>query len=187
LGICITDIGYCALYGKQEDAFHYLKKTEDLIHELYLDNLGEQFVRRLKENISKPDSMSKILLTLSNLAQKQLNESGNEKIAFYITAGSFLEGMAISLGNKQMRKSKSFPQMIGQEKLWLKNFFDAIVYLKPDNDTQDLYNTFFTIEHYAEPIKVKTEKGIPSAIFSEPDIDTLQKKVIQLRNEASKS
>jgi hypothetical protein len=187
LGICITDIGYCALYHQQQDALHYLKKAQSLTHELYLDNLGNALFLRLKKNITQPDSMSKILLTLSNLAQKQLNESGNEKTAYYISAGSFIEGMAISLGNKQLHNSKYFSGLLAQEKLWLANFAESVTYLKPDEDTQDLYNTFFTLQHYSEPIKVESKKDNLSATFSETDVETLLKKVVQLRDEAAKS
>jgi hypothetical protein len=187
LGICITDIGYCALYGQQQDALHYLKKAETLIQELHLDNLGNPLVSRLKKNITQQDSMSKILLTLANLAQKQLNESGNEKTAFYISSGSFIEGMAISSGNKQFRNSVSFSGILAQEKLWLKNFMDALVFLKPDNDTQDLYNTFFTLQHYFDPIKVESKSGVPSSTYSKTDLESLRMKTVQLRNEAAKS
>lgn len=186
LGICITDVGYCAIYGQQQHALHYLKKAETLIQELHLDNLSNPILLRLKKNIAQKDSMSKILLTLSNLAQKQLNEAGNEKTAYYISAGSFLEGLAISLGNKQLRRSNSFSGLFAQEKLWLKNFMDALVYLPPDNETQDLYNTFYTLQHYYEPIKVETKNGILTSSFSEKSIETLQNKIVQLRNEAAK-
>jgi len=183
LGICITDIGYSAFYNDRQTALNYLARAEQLMRELHLENLVSSLSKRISSNIDKPDSLSKILLTLYNDAQKQLNENGNEKIAFYISSGSFLEGLAITFSSKCLPDTPIYGPLLVQQKKWLDQLTEAVTYLAPDKESQDLYNTFFTLQHFFKPAKVEKHQlvFIPSDSFLK-----LRTKIVQLRDDVVK-
>jgi hypothetical protein len=182
LGICLTDVGYCAFYSDRQSALNYLERAESLIRALHLDNITSAQTGRIRDNISQPDSLSHIILSLYNEMQKQLNETGKEKIAFYISSGSYLEGLAITLGHKNLQKQEVFSSLLYQQKLWLDQQAQAVTFLDNDNETQDLYNTFFTLQHYFKPGKTKDRKlTLPAE-----ELSALSAKAVQLRNEAVK-
>ncbi|MBI3511069.1 MAG: hypothetical protein HY064_10435 [Bacteroidetes bacterium] len=183
LGVTLTDLGYSCMYNQRQQALDYLAIVKQLVSDLKLDNIASPYMARLEKSIPQPDSICKLILTLYDEANKQLNESKREKTALFITSGSFLEGLSISLSSSNSEKVKNFPQLLGQQKLMLGNLSTALTYITPDNETQDLYNTFYTLQHYYEPIKVTVANNVNVSSYTKDQIDPLKKKAVQLRDE----
>ena len=186
LGILLTDIGYLSMYNQGQAALDKISLADQLMKDLKLDNTIAPLLPRLKKNIGQPDSISFLILTLYNDANKSLNTGGRESTALYITSGSYLEGLALSLSSENVKSIKGYNQLVGQQKIWLDNLAEAVTYLKEGEDSQDLYNTFFTLQHYYEPIKVSMMGNLPFAIFSSEQIAPLTNKAVQLRNDILK-
>ncbi len=186
LGILLTDIGYASLFNQRQATLDKLAIVEQLLKDLHLGNVAAPLIPRLKSNIEKPDSLSFLVLTLYDNAHKALNKEGREKIAFYVTSGSYLEGLAITLTSKTIRQKEGFSQLLGQQKTWLANLQEAVTYLPEDADTQDLYNTFYTLQHYFEPMQVTMKGNHPLCAFTEEQLAPLSAKTIQLRNDVVK-
>jgi hypothetical protein len=187
LGILLTDIGYASLFNQRQATLDKLAIAEQLLNELHLGNIAAPLIPRLKNNIENPDSLSFLVLTLYDNAHKALNKDGREKIAFYVTSGSYLEGLAITLTSETIRRKDGFSQLLAQQKTWLTNLQDAVTYFPEDADTQDLYNTFYTLQHYFAPVNVEMKGNVPVCVFTEEQLAPLAAKAVQLRNDAAKS
>jgi hypothetical protein len=183
LGVALTDLGYSAMYNQRQDALDHLAIIKKLAADLKLDNVVLSYLPRLEANIEKADSLSALILAVYNDAAKQLNESKREKTALFITAGSYLEGLSVLLNSKQAAASKDYSAYVGQQKLMLNNLADAVTYLPQDDETQDLYNTFFTLQHYYEPVQVKVDGERIITTYDASQITTLRSKSTQLRDE----
>lgn len=186
LGVCIADVGYAALYNNRQLALDYLSRSEELIKALRLEPAASPYIVRIRTNIENRDSLSYLLLSMYNDVQQNLNQAKREKTAFYIVSGCYLENLAITMQHEKLQTNTAFNQLVAQEKLWLDNITEALTYLEPDDESQDLYNTFYTLQHYSTDVVVSIGKdNKPSCTFTPEVYSTLMKKSIQLRDEVT--
>jgi hypothetical protein len=186
LGVLLTDIGYLSMYNQRQLALDKISMAEQLMKDLHLDNTIGPILPRLKKNIDQPDSISFLVLKLYDESGKSLNAGGRESSALYITSGSYLESLALTLSSEEIKSIDGFNQLVGQQKIWLDNLAEAVTYLPEGKDSQDLYSTFFTLQHYFEPIKVNMSHNLPYAFFSQEQLAPLKGKAVQLRNDLLK-
>lgn len=184
LGICITDIGYAAMYDERNTLLHYLGRVETLAKDLRLDKSSAPLLKRMRDNIGNCDSLSRILLGLYDQSQQQLQSDGNNRLALFISSGAYLESLVLTTSHSGLRSTPVFPGILAQEKTWTDNFLDAVSYLPPDEDVQDLYNSFYTLQHYFLPATIDHSGKIPAAAMPDADFEVLKKKAVQLRDEA---
>jgi hypothetical protein len=186
LGVCIADAGYAALYNERQLALDYLSRAEQLVKLLRLEPAAAPFLLRLRNNIENHDSLSFLVLTMYSEMQDHLNEGNREKTAFFIVSGCYLENLAITLQHEKLATHPEFIQLVAQEKLWLDNLTEALTYLAPDAETQDLYNTFFTLQQCCADVTITIGKdNRPTAVFDGETFGKFMQKSIQLRNEAT--
>lgn len=185
LGVCVSDIGYSALYGNRQLALDYLARAEDLVIALKIEAVAMPYMERIRNNLEQRDSLSYLLLTLYSDAQANLNAGKREKTAFYLVSGCYLENLAITVQYDKLNKNKAFIQLIAQEKMWLDNLAEALTYLEPDDESQDLYNTLYTLQDCYKDITVKIENNTPSCEFTAQAFAKLKSKSIQLRDEVT--
>jgi hypothetical protein len=183
LGVCITDVGYSALYGNRQLALDYMSRADELVKALKIEAVAMPYIARIRNNIEQRDSLSYLLLTLYNEAQNNLNATNREKTAFYLISGSYIENLAITLQHEKLQKNRAFIQLVAQEKMWLDNLTDALTYLDPDDESQDLYNTFFTLQDSYKDITVNVVNNLPFCSFTPEAFTKLKEKSLQLRNE----
>ena len=187
LGILLTDLGYAGMYNEKNSCMKYIAIVKQLIADLKIeDKFSPDYITRLEQNYQQPDSLSKLILTIYDEANKQLNASKREKTALFITCGSFIEGLNIFLSSSKTDKIKDFPKLLAQQKLMLDNLASSVTYLPNDAETQDLYNTLFTLQHYYEPITITITNNIPIPNYTEDQLTPLRKKIVQLRDEIVK-
>ena len=182
LGISLVDAGYAALYDNRQTAIDYLARVEELATSLRLEPVALKYSERMKSNVGSPDSLSYLILLMYNEAQQNLNEGKREKTAFYIGAGCYLEGLALTTQYEELKAKNEFNQLLAQQKMWLDNLTEAITYLEPDEESQDLFNTFFTLQDCFREIPLTTENNILSCTYNEGSFARLKKKTIQLRD-----
>ncbi len=182
LGICITDVGYAALYGNRQLVLDYLARTEELTKALRLDAVAAIYALRIRANIDSPDSLSFLLLSLYNDAQANLNTSSRASTAFYVASGCYIESLALTLQHTHMKTQKEFVSLVAQEKLWVDNLADALTYQEQSEESQDLYNTFYTLQDCYKEIPTSVENNLPWCTFTDASYKRLCDKSVALRN-----
>jgi hypothetical protein len=183
LGVSIADIGYAALYGNRQLALDYMARAEDLVFALKITAVASPYMKRIRNNLEQKDSLSYLLLTLYNETQANLNSNKREKTAFYLVSGSYLENLAITVQHEKLQTNKQFIQLIAQEKMWLDNLAEALTYLEPDEESQDLYNTLYTLQDCYKDFTVQIENNQPYCSFTPEVFSKLKTKSLQLRDE----
>lgn len=183
LGVCIADAGYAALYNERQLALDYLSRAEQLVKLLRLEPAATPYLLRLRNNLDNHDSLSFLVLSMYSEMQDHLNQGNREKTAFFIVSGCYLENLAITLQYEKLATHPGYIQLVAQEKLWLDNLTEALTYLAPDAETQDLYNTFFTLQECCADVTVTIgENNRPTAVFDSETFRKFSAKSIQLRN-----
>ncbi len=99
LGVYAADIGYLVSYEKTQDAINYLNASKKLADNLgILGSFDTELLKRFEKNISKKDSLSKMVDDAIHQTEKYLRNDNRNQPAALMICGSFIEGLYISTG-----------------------------------------------------------------------------------------
>jgi hypothetical protein len=186
IGMTSVDLGYFGLHNNRVHALEALTTAEKELKELNYQSGFPAAMRKLLENTngnSIQDSLSKMLLTHFMQLQQQATQESTNKNGVFMMCGAYMEGLYILLREKSFYTHEMFPILLSQQKTWAGNLMEAVTYIPNDNDTQDLYNTLYTIEHYLnQSEEALTRDNVPVRKMAPENLDKLFGKVIQLRN-----
>ncbi|TND10570.1 MAG: hypothetical protein FD123_212 [Bacteroidetes bacterium] len=184
LGASLADIGYCVVYNQRQEALDRLKKVQPVMNELGLGSVsGTELINRFKKNENRPDSLSRIVLELYKKSSDFFSDNKREEDGFFITAGSYIESLYLILHNKRFQASEEFPVILGQEKIFLDNLVEALTYLEPNEPTQDMFNTLYSLQQVFGEIKVDVKNREVTAETNAAELNKLRLKTVQLREE----
>jgi hypothetical protein len=186
IGMTSVDLGYFGLHNDRIHALEALTAIEKELRELnYKSGLPAVMRRTLEHtnNTSMQDSLSKTLLAYYMQLQKHSTQESVNRNGVFIMCGAYLEGLYLLLRDTVFRKNDVFPILLAQQKTWAANLMEAISYLPQDDETQDLYNTLYTVEYYLSQSELRvTAENVPARQMSPENTALLYKKVVQLRN-----
>ncbi len=97
LGVYATDVGYLSSYEKAQEALNYFSKMKGLADQVGVTtSVDTEVISRFEENLTSKDSLADIIdETLSN-TDEHLKNSGRNRTAALVLAGSFTEGLYIA-------------------------------------------------------------------------------------------
>ncbi len=99
LGIYGSDIGYLSVYNKTQDIITYLKASQKLADHLGLSNtFGENMQKRFQENLSKEDSLVRIVDESMLYVREHLAKDQRDATGALVVTGTFVEGLYLSTG-----------------------------------------------------------------------------------------
>ncbi len=99
LGVYASDIGYLVSYDKTQEAIDYMNTSKKLADNLgVIGSFDPEILKRFEANISKKDSLTKLVNWAIQNADKYLKNDNRNKPAALMIAGSFIEGLYISTG-----------------------------------------------------------------------------------------
>lgn len=99
LGIYATDIGYLVSYNQVQESLDYLGKCQELAQTLGVSSVFDvSTMEKFQENLNNSEELAKIMNEAIFNAEKRLETSDRSEVAAMIIAGSFLEGLYLSLG-----------------------------------------------------------------------------------------
>lgn len=192
LGVYTTDLGYSTVFGQKQTTLNYYKEVNNLLNDLHIPaNLNRQNLKRFEGNIDNTDSLCTIILGSFGQWQSYFQENKREEVGLYILAGTFIEGLYLTLNHPPVQKTEAFKNLIGQQKLFLDNILELSNYMDKKPDFDDLYSRLGAIQQAYESINVsvKTDKQGGSTIlcsYTPEQLSALSAKVGQVRNEILK-
>ncbi len=99
LGIYATDIGYLVSYNQVNESLEYLGKCQELSQTLGVSSVFDvATMEKFQNNLNNQEELAKIMNEAIFNAEKKLETSDRSEVAAMIIAGSFLEGLYLSLG-----------------------------------------------------------------------------------------
>ena len=127
LGVYGVDLGYCLLFDQNQSSINYLSKIAKLSGDMQITGAFESsVVKRLKDNMNNKDSASYILLNSYNNARNFFKVNKREESGFLVAAGSFVEGLHLSLSINNKNSTKEMVNVIGQQKIFLDNLVELL-------------------------------------------------------------
>lgn len=168
LGLYVSDLSFANAYDQQQDCLDYFKAIRTLAGGLALEEIFTQdFVSKVEQNISKPDS---ILIYLSQAywqANESLKESEREHAAALVATGGWIEGLWIATRLQQKPQFKAIMgDRIAEQKGALKQLiayvesFEHLDLQKHLTDLKELEALFNQVEEKTEKVAPSNEGGV---------------------------
>ncbi len=117
--------------------------------------VSRQIVSRFETNINRQDSLFKIILQSYNLAHEYFQANKREEVGMYILAGSYLEGLYITLNFKEVPSDNKLLNLIGQQKIFLENIIELLQYTEEKPETIELLQQLVDLKKEFDPIHVE--------------------------------
>ncbi|MGB0522717.1 MAG: hypothetical protein ACPGJS_07140 [Flammeovirgaceae bacterium] len=123
LGIYSTDLGFSNIYGKTQDAIHYLDAVQDLAEGLSIE---EFFEYRALKDMASSDNLDELIQTTTRNFEKindHLHEQKRDVISALMLSGGWVESTYLTTlvykraNNTKVRKALA--EKIGEQKLVL--------------------------------------------------------------------
>ena len=188
LGMYTTDLGYTAVFGQKQITLNYYKEVNNLLNDLHLpEKVNMAMAKRFQNNIENTDSLCMIILGSFNQWQSYFQENNREDDGLYILAGTYIEGLYLSLNHPAIQKTEAFRSLVGQQKLFLDNILELSNYMDKKPDFDDLYSKLGAIQQAYDAIHVsvttdKQGKNTISCSFTPQQLASLTAKTMEIRN-----
>lgn len=155
LGVYTTDLGYSTLFGQKQTTLNYYKEVNNLLNDLQISaNVTSNQFKQFEKNLENSDSLCTIILKSFGQWQSYFQENKREADGLYILAGTYIEGLYLSLNHPTIQNKKEFRNLIGQQKLFLDNVLELSNYMDKKPEFDDLYSKLGAIQQAYEPIAV---------------------------------
>jgi hypothetical protein len=125
LGVYLTDLAYCSVFGRHEAAVDYLKAVEKLAGRLRIQGaLSESMIKRAMDHIGDPDS----LFEISNEAFVNMvmlcEETGRSNTLVMITCGAMVESLYLATSHVEYADdAEHLFRHLADQKYMLDNFW----------------------------------------------------------------
>jgi hypothetical protein len=204
LGVYGADLGYCALYDKQQESIGYIKSAQKLSDILGIsDAFGIETIQSVERNLDDKDSLLYIISNSYRRADDYLQTSELKHIGALIIVGGWIESLHFAGILGKENKSPEVVNMIGMQKHTINTMLDkmlALYFNEPGveevyNDLDEVRNSFNKVNikyEYVAPetnknkrtttLKSKASVEISDEIFNEivDKIKTIRTKIIAI-------
>jgi hypothetical protein len=199
LGVYLADLSYMTLFNKTSSAYEYIDVITRLSNDLRINlPFQDQFLERIKNNLSNEDSLAEISDQYSNKIVDYLLQNNKDKILANITAASYIEGLylALNLVGEYSDDNLVIKRIVEQKH----SFTNLIKYAKKyyyDENTNTAINLLTQIYNVFEKFQVIEEtkttverdannrmvlKGGKKIVISENEYNELKQIVSDVRN-----
>lgn len=177
LGIYGADLGYCALYDKQQESLGFMKSAQKLSDVLGIsDAFDIETIKSLQRNLDNKDSLLYIISNSYRKADDYLQTSDRKQIGALIIVGGWVESLHFAGVLGKVKKSNEVVEMIGMQKHTINTILDKMLeryYNEPG--VEEVYNDLDAIRMVFEKVKIKYEYIAPET-DKENKVTTLKSK-----------
>lgn len=148
LGIYAADLTYTTTYQKKDETASYLNNFVQLVSDLEITTLDQDFFNSVQNNLDDKDSLILIIKKAQLDTQKFLNETGKNEISLYALTGSWIEGMYLVGATVKFAENKEpLYEMIVTHKNSLVIILKQMESYKDDANFKEIYNTLNDINN----------------------------------------
>jgi hypothetical protein len=204
LGVYGADLGYCALYDKQQESIGYIRSAQKLSDILGIsDAFDINTIKSFERNLDNKDSLLYIISNSYRKADDYLQSSDLRHIGALIIVGGWLESLYFAGILGKENKSSEVVNMIGMQKHTINTMLDKMLeryFNEPGveevyNDLDDVRESFNKVNityKYIEPetnkdkrtttFKSKATVEMSDEVFKEivDKINTIRTKIISI-------
>tara|TARA_B100000401_G_scaffold434434_1_gene374566 strand:- start:2444 stop:3367 length:924 start_codon:yes stop_codon:yes gene_type:complete len=167
LGVYGADLGYCALYDKQQESIGYIRSAQKLSDILGIsDAFDIETIQSVERNLDNKDSLLYIISNSYRKADDYLQTSDLKHIGALIIVGGWIESVHFAGILGKENKSEEVVDMIGMQKHTINTMLDKMLerhFNEPGveevyNDLDDIRTSFNKVNIKYEYIAPETNK-----------------------------
>ncbi len=160
IGAYLADMSYCNIFQQQEQCVKYFAALRVLGDELNLSGIfTSDIAERIELNLEKRDSIMNIISEAYWTAKSELEEAEREKIASYVLAGGWIEGLyiasSLATGGE---KNELLEKRVAEQKYSAMHLSELLEIQNSDGSMDDiekgvneLLDLFMALEEKSEP------------------------------------
>lgn len=147
-GVYASDLGYCTVFGQNQETFLYFKQSKQLADELGLiEGFDEQIANRIDQNLNNSDSLYQITTDGYWEAVSFLESHDKSNLLPYILYGSWVESVHIAIQSVQkFDAANQVVVRITEQQLLLENLIDYLNSLNDNSQLQDIISSLTDLQ-----------------------------------------
>ena len=187
-GTYMLDLAYAACYGHQQASINYFRVCKRIGDDLGLGvRITENYVDRFEQNVSRPDSLGKIILNMYDLGHKVLIDQEKEGLGFLMVMGCYMEGMNLVMHQAREHDLILFVHLLHQQKNYGNNLVSMLDQYQIPKEIQSEYGNFMTIVNTLNDMDIPTVYELKSgkrtiAGLNEDSFDTIKTELSAFRS-----
>jgi hypothetical protein len=183
-----TDLAYCAINGKTQEAREYMTAVQSLGSKVGLESVfsDKELIRKFDKSLGDQTAMEDLIYDLQDKSDAFLQDNDLRCLAAVEFAGAWLEGMYLGVDDTRKNRAGMTIAIVDQMTL-LRNTIRGLEG-HPSNDARlsevvklfkDVSNTY---ESFASVKAADKNKNLTSPVLTEDEFNTLAAKIVALRN-----
>lgn len=191
LGLYSTDLAYCAINGKSQDARNYLKAIQELGNAVGLKPVfsDKKLVDKFDDNLDNMEAVENLIYEIQERSEEYMQDNDIRYLSIVQFSGSWTEGMYLGIKDLELsNKSKEQLSVTLVDQMGLlKNIIKGIK-TYPTNDpllnkvSSSLTTVFNTYNNFQSVQEANTADTFASPKLTDEEYKTLSAKIIELRN-----
>jgi hypothetical protein len=190
LGVYSTDLAYCAINGKAQEARGYLKAIQELGNSVGLKPVfsDKKLAEKFDESLDNMEAIEDLIYDIQERSEEYMEDNDVRYLAVVQFSGSWTEGMYLGVKNYEEQKDndKISITLIDQISL-LKNIIKGIKTYPTSDETltqviSKLSDILSTYENFETVKKANESSTFVSPKLSDSELQILSDKIKDLRN-----
>jgi hypothetical protein len=190
LGVYSTDLAYCAINGKAQEARGYLKAIQELGNSVGLKPVfsDKKLAEKFDKSLDNMEAIEDLIYDIQERSEEYMEDNDVRYLAVVQFSGSWTEGMYLGVKNYEEQKDndKISITLIDQISL-LKNIIKGIKTYPTSDETltqviSKLSDILSTYENFETVKKANESSTFVSPKLSDSELQILSDKIKDLRN-----
>lgn len=188
LGVYTSDLAYCVLNKRTQEALNYMKVTRKLADELNMSSVFDSgsLGTRFEKNLGNEDSLASILAELQMEIDLFVQDNKREHVSVIAFTGAWIESMYIGSKIYEETKEKNISNKISEQMVILGNLIKALkVHENKDSGITGLISDLNSVKNIYDEIpavkKSLEEENEEEIVLTETEFQDISKKIQELR------
>ena len=185
LGVYGADLGYCALYDKQQESIGYIRSAQKLSDILGIsDAFDIKTIQSVERNLDNKDSLLYIISNSYRKADDYLQTSDLKHIGALIIVGGWIESVHFAGILGKENKSEEVVDMIGMQKHTINTMLDKVLerhFNEPG--VEEVYNDLDDIRTSFNKVNIKYEYIAPETNKDKKTTTLKSKAIVEMSDE----
>jgi hypothetical protein len=188
MGIYSTDLAYCGINDKIQEARNYLIEIQRLAKSAGLDAIysENEIIQKLEKGLDNQESIEDYIFEIEDKAESYFENNDLRHVAIVQFAGAWIEGMYLGIKNQEIQSNDDLAITLADQMILVETILKGLnSYPKKDAYLEKVHACFKKIDQtYANFPSVKNHTGNNNEappILSVKELDQLGKTIVATR------
>ncbi len=194
LGVYSTDLAYCAVNNKTQEAREYLVAVQYLGSKVGLESVfsDKELIAKFDKNLGDKEALEELIYDIQDRSDVYMDDNDMRYLAAVQFAGAWVEGMYLGTDNAR-EKGGDLGKAMVEQLILLENIVEGLKNhpAKDDARLQNMIKQFETVlttyKGFASVQKAEKNKNFEVPELTKQEFETLAGKIAALRADITKS